>query len=138
TTVVAVILQQLQWTTQGQRSRTRIATAEIASVLFNHAMQGITMALCDKMPTKDSIRNIVQEIRKENFSAPPIPASQASVVHLNNIKYIKFLVWRRELYFNFRCNSHVNWVNRMQNLYTDVLFSFTPPLFSQIYVIMAK
>ncbi|KAF1741112.1 hypothetical protein MXB_1812 [Myxobolus squamalis] len=43
-------------------------------------MQGITTAIHGKMPTEDSIRKMVQDIRKENRLVPPTPVDQASVV----------------------------------------------------------
>ncbi|KAF1745521.1 hypothetical protein MXB_442 [Myxobolus squamalis] len=57
-----------------------LQTIEIPSVIFNQAIQGIATAIHGKMPTKDSIRKMVQDIRKENRLAPPTPVDQASVV----------------------------------------------------------
>ncbi|KAF1740036.1 hypothetical protein MXB_2178 [Myxobolus squamalis] len=57
-----------------------LQTTEILTVIFNQAIQGITAAIHGKMPTKNSIWKMVQDIRKKNCLAPPTPVDQASVV----------------------------------------------------------
>lgn len=103
------------------------------------------------MPNKDAIRKVVQRRRNKQSDPPAQPANRASIVIPEKYKMYEvgpneteqFLLWdsgegdeNRILIFGR--SSHGDWANQMDKLYVDGTFSIAPPMFAQIYIIMAE
>lgn len=118
--------------------------------LYSQALASASLSVHGKMPSKDSFRKTIQRTRNIHNRAPvnpqnlnelsiPFEYSRIEVlpdIFENFLLYdshdndCRFIIFFRETYSSFI--SHIN------HIFIDGTFSLSPPLFSQILVILGK
>ncbi|XP_063994399.1 uncharacterized protein LOC135171755 [Diachasmimorpha longicaudata] len=124
-------------------------TPETPAQIINNSLTGCPSSVKAKLPKKDSLRKIIERVRNKVNAVPPAPANLEELIIPDNYKNyvitdgdeIKFLLADsgnsadRILIFGREDNQ--NWSQYMKTVFMDGTFKQSPPLFSQVYVILA-
>lgn len=131
--------------------RRAVDTLEIPSQIRSNVLQGLSLAAQGRFPKQKAVTEIIQRKRKIENVAPAQPVNRQSIVIPENYQNYqidsenaeKFLIAdsgegddNRILIFGRE--STKNWSHQIQKVYIDGTFSLSPPLFSQVFVIMAE
>jgi hypothetical protein len=115
-----------------------------------HAAQNLSQAVQGKMPKPGTLRKTIQRTRHAAHVAPPAPADLQSLVIPDDFKQYEHAPGQFEEFLLadtgagpnriliFGRQGNMAWCSEVQSLYVDGTFKQAPPLFHQVYVILAE
>jgi hypothetical protein len=126
-------------------------TMEQPSQIVNEATRQLHQAAMGQMPSRGATRQVIQRTRTQVAHAPPNPTSLSQLDIPERYRNYEATPGTEELFLLsdsgqddtnriliFGRESHSRWSGQMERVFMDGTFSITPPLFSQVFVIMAK
>jgi len=123
----------------------------LPSQIHNQAVRFTGQSVQGQMPNISATKKLIQRARAQNEAPLPIPADLASLIVPDQYKFYHpspdvdelFLLGgsgRADLnrVMIFGRDNHRNWVQDMDRVFIDGEFILAPPLFSQVFVILAS
>lgn len=130
--------------------RRSILTADDVSQIINESIDGLSEAAQNMIPSPQTLRKIVLKKRKQTKKVPPLPFSLESLTIPEEYRLYQIGDnWKEDflLYDSGPTNERILLFGRRQSLmilydsqvwFADGTFHPVPPLFAQIYVLMAE
>jgi len=131
--------------------RRALDTMELPSQIYNQAVRFTGQSVQEQMPSISATKKLIQRARAQNEAPLPTPADLASLVVPDQYKFYHPSLVVDELFLLgnsgqadpnrvmiFGRDNHRNWVRDMDRVFIDGTFTLAPPLFSQVFVILAK
>ena len=118
--------------------------------IITSACQSVPRAVQGQLPGKDTIRKVIQRKRREVAAAPPAPTDLTALVIPDQYKTYELTPGTTEdiLLINtgpgrdrilvFGREGNMEWSSEVRALYLDGTFKQAPPLFYQVYAILAE
>lgn len=124
---------------------------ENPSQIRNAAIEDIDQVTQGKMPNSEATRKMIQRARNQLHNAPHNPESLQALVIPDDFQLYEPTPGNEERFLLkdtgrqdpdrilvFGRASHVIWTHLMDQIFIDGTFSLSPPLFKQVFVILAK
>ena len=129
--------------------RRSMDTMELPSQIHNQAVRFTGQSVQGQMPSISATKKLIQRARAQNEAPLPPPADLASLIVSDQYKfylpspdtYELFLLGdsgQADRVMIFERDNHRNWVQDMDRVFIEGTFTLSPPLFSQVFVILAK
>lgn len=127
-----------------------ILSTDPPSVIFSTTLTNTGVAVRGKMPKKSAFNKMIQRSRITIEQSPTLPLSLQALVIPDNYKSYECLpgVLENFLLYDshddtcrfliFGRESISSWINLAYQVFVDGTFSISPPLFDQVFVILAK
>lgn len=138
-------------TMRSHMKRRAVQTVETPSQIFNSVIQNVSVAVQEQLPSRDASRKMIQRKRNESDTFVTQPVSLESLVIPESFQRYEYAPGQSEQFLlsdsevgnanrilMFGRESHGEWIHHTSCLYVDGTFSLAPPLFSQVFVIMAE
>ena len=126
-------------------------TMEQPAQIINHVIQGIDLATMGQMPKKDANRKVIQRIINQLAMAPANPKNLSELIIPDEYRSYEPVPGQQELFvlgdtgqddanriLLFGRESHLRWSHQMDEVFMDGTFSLAPPLFEQVFAMLAK
>lgn len=126
-------------------------TMERPSQIINYVINGIDQAVMGQLPNKDANRKVIQRVRIKDKMAPQNPANLHELVIPEQYKNYEPFDGVQEVFLLhdsgtddnnrillFGRENHQQWSHQMEEIFMDGTFSLSPPLFKQVFVVLAK
>jgi len=124
---------------------------ELPSQIHNQVVRFTGQSIQRQMPSISATKKLIQRARDHNEAPLPTPADLESLVVPDQYKFYHPSPDVYELFLlgnsgqadpnrvmMFERDNHRNWVQDMDRIFIDGTFTLAPPLFSQVFVILAK
>lgn len=128
-------------------------TVETPAQIRNTVLDNTGPAIQGRMPNKDATRKSCQRVRNIVAGAPPAPINLETLIIPESYKRYEFAPGQTENFLLadtaseqpdpqriliYGRESNIQWNEQMKNIFIDGTFRQAPPLFYQIFVILAN
>jgi len=134
---------------RGNTKRRALDTMELPSQIHNQAVRFNGKSVQGQMPSISATKTLIQRARAQNETPLPTPTDLASLVVPDQYKFYYPSPDVDKLYLLgdsgqahpsrvmiFGRDDHRNWVQDMDRVFIDDMFTLAPPLFNQVFVIL--
>lgn len=131
--------------------RRATTTMETPSQIRTEVFENISLAVQGRLPSTDAVRKIVQRARNNQNAGPANPQTRQEIIIDEDYAQYEFTPGNFERFLLqdsgdqddqrillFGREYHATWSNQMDELFIDGTFLLSPPLFSQIFIILAR
>jgi hypothetical protein len=125
-------------------------SVETPAQIITHETQNLTQSVQGQMPRLGTLRKAIQRKRKRYNAAPAAPLDLTSMVIPDAYKTYETTPGQSEIFLLedtgagenriliFGREGNMTWCREVRSLYLDGTFKLAPPLFHQVYVILAE
>jgi hypothetical protein len=127
------------------------STVETPAQIFNRVTTCASIASLGQLPSKDAARKMIQRRRRAGGHAITQPLTlcdldipesytvyESAPGHLERFLLHDTGTSDANRVLMFGRESHADWTHHVKRLYVDGTFSLAPPLFAQVFVVMAE